>query len=119
LKKGGSNHTYIIKPKNGGKSYFRKIKKNQAGHANFSQYTHPTIKPQTIQFTGNRANDIRAANKATGQKKTPAGYTWHHLPKVDKNTGVGQMVLVKKDIHRAVGHNGGAETFRKIFGWGY
>jgi hypothetical protein len=47
----------------------------------------------------NRGADRRAANKAAGFSKTPAGYEWHHA-------GDGRMQLVPKNVHRKTGHDG-------------
>ena len=55
-----------------------------------------------IEYTGSRAKDFAAANKAAGfTDGTPEGYTWHHVE--DMKT----MQLVETGIHRSVGHTGG------------
>jgi hypothetical protein len=36
-----------------------------------------------------------------GDPFIPTGYTWHH------SEDLGLMELVRKDVHRAVGHTGG------------
>ena len=46
-----------------------------------------------------RRKDVRAANRAAGYDKTPAGYEWHHH-------GDGKMQLVPKQVHRKTGHDG-------------
>jgi len=50
--------------------------------------------------TGSRAGDFAAANGASGFKRTPEGYTWHHHQ--DGRT----MQLVPRDIHAQTGHTG-------------
>jgi hypothetical protein len=47
------------------------------------------------------AADFRTANIASGYKRTPKGYTWHHHQ--DK----GVMELVPTDLHQAVRHTEG------------
>lgn len=67
---------------------------SKEGYPDFSPYTHPEYsEPVQIEYTGNRTNDYSAANKALGLKKTPPGYTWHHLE--DGKS----MILVDKVIH--------------------
>lgn len=54
-----------------------------------------------IPYTGSRAGDFAAANKAAGLRETPKGMTWHHHQ--DRTT----MQLVPTDIHAKTGHTGG------------
>jgi hypothetical protein len=54
-----------------------------------------------ISFTGSRARDFAAANKAAGLKETPKGMTWHHHQ--DGTT----LQLVPTGIHARTGHTGG------------
>lgn len=54
-----------------------------------------------ISYTGSRAADFAAANKAAGLSETPKGMTWHHHQ--DRTT----MQLVPTDIHARTGHTGG------------
>jgi len=49
----------------------------------------------------NRAEDVRAANIASGYTTTPDGYLWHHHQ--DGKT----LQLVDIETHRATGHTGG------------
>ncbi len=55
-----------------------------------------------IELTGSRPRDYAAANQAVGFKRTPDGFTWHHV----EDEGV--MMLVPTELHRAVPHAGGA-----------
>ncbi|WP_240359826.1 HNH endonuclease [Pyxidicoccus trucidator] len=54
-----------------------------------------------IPYTGSRAGDFAAANKAAGLRETPKGMTWHHHQ--DRTT----MQLVPTDLHARTGHTGG------------
>jgi hypothetical protein len=54
-----------------------------------------------IIYTGTRAGDFAAANKAAGLRETPKGMTWHHHQ--DRTT----MQLVPTEIHAKTGHTGG------------
>ena len=54
-----------------------------------------------IAYTGSRAGDFAAANKAAGLRGTPKGMTWHHHQ--DRTT----LQLVPTDIHARTGHTGG------------
>ncbi|WP_306464176.1 HNH endonuclease [Corallococcus exiguus] len=54
-----------------------------------------------IPYTGSRAGDFAAANKAAGLKQTPKGMTWHHHQ--DRTT----LQLVPTDVHARTGHTGG------------
>ena len=59
-----------------------------------------------IDLTGNYEADAALANRAAGFGETPEGYIWHHLE--DEGT----MMLVPRDLHRSVGHTGGAAHHR-------
>ncbi|WP_216673600.1 HNH endonuclease [Pyxidicoccus fallax] len=54
-----------------------------------------------IAYTGSRAGDFAAANRAAGLRETPKGMTWHHHQ--DRAT----MQLVPTHIHARTGHTGG------------
>jgi RHS repeat-associated protein len=60
-----------------------------------------------ITYTGTRAGDAKAANKAAGLGSTPDGMTWHHHQ--DGKT----MQLVPKDVHGDTGHTGGFRLEKK------
>ncbi|MGL4426377.1 MAG: HNH endonuclease, partial [Alphaproteobacteria bacterium] len=68
------------------------------GHPDFSRYA---VKKVEIKMTGVRHTDDAMANKIAGFKETPKDYTWHHHH--DGET----MMLVPKNLHRAVNHTGG------------
>jgi len=59
-----------------------------------------------ITLTGSRPGDFKAANKAAGFDRTPAGYTWHHHQ--DGTT----MQLVPLELHGQTGHTGGFSLTR-------
>lgn len=44
-------------------------------------------------MTGKNYKDVSQANKAIGLRKTPEGYTWHHLQDGDN------MILVDRNVH--------------------
>ena len=71
---------------------------NADGYPDFSKVSKKDVQ---IEFTGDRARDARAANKAAGFDKTPDGYQWHHHQ--DGKT----MQLVPAGAHRKTGHDGG------------
>ncbi|RKH31978.1 HNH endonuclease [Corallococcus praedator] len=54
-----------------------------------------------LEYTGSRAGDFAAANKAAGLRETPKGMTWHHHQ--DRTT----LQLVPTAIHARTGHTGG------------
>jgi filamentous hemagglutinin len=75
------------------------------GYPDFEPYamTLPNgRKTVRIELTGSRRADAALANKAAKLEETPEGYTWHHVE--DGST----MMLVPLDLHRVVGHTGGA-----------
>ncbi|MBC1359128.1 T7SS effector LXG polymorphic toxin [Listeria booriae] len=84
------------------------------GYPDFTEYSHPTVKPVQIEFANptNRPNDYKAANIEAGLdknsippvsalNKAPSGYTWHHLE--DGST----MMLVDMKVHAEFSHKGG------------
>ena len=73
-----------------------------------------------IEMQGTRTRDFTQANKEAGFKKTPTGYTWHHVRDFDRNTGKTTMQLVKRSAHEATyPHAGSAEQFASEFGVKY
>lgn len=54
-------------------------------------------------YTGS-SKDFAFSNKKVGFKRTPAGYTWHHLSNCKK------LILVDRDVHSQIGHTGGVAT---------
>jgi len=54
-------------------------------------------------YTGS-CKDFALANKKIGLKKTPLGYTWHHIP------ASSQLILVDRYVHSKIGHTGGVAT---------
>jgi RHS repeat-associated protein len=72
------------------------------GFPDFSDYLYPIgINDVTINPTGNRDLDFKAANLKARYDETPKGYTWHH------HQEKGRMQLVDSDIHSKTGHTGG------------
>lgn len=66
-----------------------------------------------IELTGSRPRDAAEANRAVGFKRTPTGFTWHHVE--DEGT----MMLVPTALHGAVPHAGGAAKFTDRTGTPY
>ena len=58
------------------------------------------------------------ANIAAGFDATPDGYTWHHA-NYDPATGMGDMQLVKHDVHAGRSHSGGVSQFKAAHGVDY
>lgn len=80
---------------------------DKAGYPDFSGVAKTSV---TIQQTGARAGDFRAANKAAGFEETPKGYTWHHHQ--DGKT----MQLVPQGVHSQTGHTGGFQGVLQVNG---
>jgi RHS repeat-associated protein len=90
-----------------------------------SKYLYPAGEGQkaivTIEYTGSRRGDYKAANIAAGledwKSKPPTGYTWHHLDDYDPVTNTGTMQLVQEGAHVAnYPHNGGVDQYRQAHG---
>ncbi|MBC1906300.1 hypothetical protein HCA64_07415 [Listeria booriae] len=84
------------------------------GYPDFTEYSHPTVKPVTIKYANptNRPADYKAANiqagldrnsipPVTSLNKAPSGYTWHHME--DGKS----MMLVDMKVHAEFAHKGG------------
>ena len=84
--------------------YPERVNFTPQGYPDFSPYAKARTQPGTL--SGNYEKDERLANKFVGLPKTPDGYTWHHLE--DGKT----MLIVPKDIHKAVRHTGGVANIK-------
>jgi hypothetical protein len=80
------------------------VKFNEQGFPDFSPYSKAQVDIKGL--TGSYAKDAAMANKAVGLKRTPDGYTWHHVENAKT------MQLISKDIHNGVRHTGGAAVLR-------
>ena len=105
-KDGSTSYTKIIKGKEVTVTY------SKDGYPDFSPYTHPDYsKPVKINMTGKNYKDVSQANKAIGLRKTPEGYTWHHLQDGEN------MILVDRNVHDCtIGgfpHTGGVSITKK------
>ncbi|MEL6106348.1 MAG: HNH endonuclease, partial [Planctomycetota bacterium] len=95
----------------------------------FNKYGFPDYRPHMydgstglaevrIKYTGRRADDFAAANKAAGFGDStyahPSGYIWHHVEDVTDD-GWGTLILVKADKH-SVKHTGGVALYEEYFG---
>lgn len=106
-----------VNPRGLEKGFVVPVKKN--GYPDFSKYYHRQKPPPLrITMTGDRAADIRAANKKAKFNKTPEGYTWHHSENLRTQNGVTtcEMQLVRTDAHDAVRHSGGCQKYKAIPG---
>jgi hypothetical protein len=119
LGNGWERRTYRITSDKTGGTYYRKLDFNTStGKVDFSRFYlrdsngNPVI--ETIALSGKRKNDFRIANMQRGVSQE-SDYVWHHLD-FDGNTGLGRMVLVKKEVHEAVGHSGGAADYTRYHG---
>ena len=90
--------------------YPKGVRFTSQGFPDFTDYAGRTVK---LQQTGNNATDFANANALAGFTKTPPGFTWHHVE--DGTT----MQLVPTDLHRAVGHTGGAYLVKRRNGIDY
>ena len=115
-----ANKIFHLKDKGLASKYPNGVPFNSRGFPNFSEYSIKN-KKVVIKLTNPKSNterakkaarskDFRMANKKSGYRETPNGYTWHH------NEDIGVMELVKSDIHSAVKHTGGfAINLNRIF----
>ena len=102
---------------------------NSNGGVDFAASSHLyPVKPGqnnivTIEYTGSRARDFGAANRAAGlgtTQKPPSGYTWHHLDDYDPVTNTGTLQLVKTKRHESTyPHAGGVSQYEKATGIPY
>jgi len=72
----------------------------------------------TIPYQGSRSRDFTLANERAGFSSTPENYTWHHA-NFDPETGLGEMQLVRQDVHSATSHSGGVSEFQDATGLKY
>jgi len=80
----------------------------RSGYPDFSPYSRLRVTDTRGALTGIIGRDSAFANAASGLKKTPAGFTWHHVE--DGRT----LLLVPSDLHKAVRHTGGAALIRAL-----
>ena len=82
----------------------------------------------TIEMTGSRGDDFKAANEKAGfvgkrgratQGAHPKNYTWHHKKDYDPCKNTCTMQLVKMDKHKAIGHSGSVSQYEKHHGVEY
>lgn len=71
---------------------------NGSGQPDFIRYAQHSVK---INVTGDHYVDFKAADKMAGITSRPKTHTWHHHE--DSKT----MLLIPKDIHKAIKHTGG------------
>jgi A nuclease of the HNH/ENDO VII superfamily with conserved WHH len=76
------------------------VRFTRADYAVLTPYKEDRVAIENL--TGDRKNDAKLANRATGRTETPEGFVWHHVE--DGRT----MELVPEDVHDVVKHTGGA-----------
>jgi len=87
-------------------------------------YLYPASPGQSsvvsIELTGSRAGDIRAADSASGINSQGIDYTWHHIDNFDLSSGSSTLELVLKDAHTAsLPHSGSVAQYQQANGTGY
>lgn len=86
--------------------------------SNLNEYLYdnnPNFGNVKIKVTGVRSIDFKYANEVMDLKRTPEGYTWHHLDDLDENLEC-TMQLVKEDVHLdTYSHFGSAKQFEELF----
>ena len=71
----------------------------------------------SVEMTGNRGKDFKAANEAVGLTATPDGYVWHHVDDYDPVTGKCTIQLVMDEAHDASKvHSGSCAQYDAING---
>jgi hypothetical protein len=85
----------------------------------------------TIQYTGSRNGDYRAANAQAGflgkrglptidaHRQVAPGYTWHHVDDYNPVTNTGTMQLVRTNVHGVIDHVGGVKQYEVATGVEY
>jgi ankyrin repeat protein len=81
---------------------------DERGFARFEPYSIKIIKSKEL--IGDHDKDFQLADRISGYETRPKEYTWHHVE--DGET----MLLVPKDLHKAIRHTGGAAIIRVIKG---
>lgn len=72
------------------------------GFPDFSDFLYKGGKSEvTIDYSRNRIEDAKRANRAAGYDRTPKGYVWHH------HQDYGKMQLGEELAHSKTGHTGG------------
>ena len=83
---------------------------DERGFIRFEPYGISVIRSKEL--IGDHDKDFQLADEISGYKTRPEEYTWHHVE--DGET----MVLVPKDLHKAIRHTGGAAIIRAKKGGG-
>ncbi|MDQ5826171.1 MAG: HNH endonuclease, partial [Chloroflexota bacterium] len=100
------NRTYMFEPGSAlRKQYPKGVEFDSEGYPDFTPYAKSVVK---IKVTGKDHIDFPEANRAAQLKKTPKGYTWHHVQ--DRET----MQLVPTDLHKTVKHTGARSLIKHI-----
>jgi len=89
-------------PRNIRGKYSHGVPFNAQGDPDFARYSiaKVLIKPSRTRTTDNRRADKEAASAAPEVERTN-DYVWHHSPTQ------GEMILIPRDLHDAVKHQGG------------
>lgn len=81
----------------------------------------------TLELTGSRRLDFKAANKAAGLQDlvppgadSPSGYVWHHVDDFNPVTGTSTLELVERGPHNAtIPHTGSVNQWERLHGVPY
>nr|WP_321232910.1 SpvB/TcaC N-terminal domain-containing protein [uncultured Psychroserpens sp.] len=84
------------------KKYPKGVYFNVKGFPDFMSFAIKTVVLKKLQSTSGK--DFTLANKKAKYKKTPKGFTWHHVENSTK------LILIPTDVHDGVKHTGGRAT---------
>jgi hypothetical protein len=94
----------------------RGLKFKPTGYPDFTPYAMVLPNGQkeiAIELTGSYKADAAMANSALGFKRTPRGWSWHHVE--DGRA----MQLVPEELHSVTAHTGGVAEYKHSHGVGY
>lgn len=85
---------------------------DEFGFPLFYPYINPNHPPVLVELTETSSKDIRLAYEAAGIDKDEAkelqeDWVWHHTHAYDPESGLGELILIPRDLHAAVKHAGG------------
>lgn len=85
---------------------------DEFGFPLFYPYINPDHPPVLVELTETSSKDIRLAYEAAGIDKDEAkelqeDWVWHHTHAYDPESGLGELILIPRDLHAAVKHAGG------------
>lgn len=97
------------------KKYPEGVRFTSKGFPDFTPYTVKLPNGKNARFkiktTGNRSKDFTAADKVAGideEYRQANELVWHHMEDMET------MILVPRDVHKAVKHSGGISVFTNV-----